>query len=331
MSYILSPYEELEFIPLLNLEHSRKTKDGWNFRCPVCGDSKKSEYKRRGWILADVDKIVYYCHNCHLSTTFRHFIKMTHPDVFDQYILKEKEVMLEKLKEGNFIRGKAKSFNIIDEKRERKLKLFKPNPKYFLPLPQHAIDYCKRRLIPDDIIERLFWTAKYDNKGEVWTYGDALCFPLWKGDEMYGFQIRKLDRKVYLTYCDQEEFKVYNIFNVDLSQPVFIFEAIIDSLAMDNSIAVLGSSIQDNVLERIEKPVFVFDNDFTGMEQAYKYVKAGHEVFVWPETVNRKDFNSLMVDDGWTTDQIRMMVLKNISSGFEAEVAIKLRMQRMKK
>ena len=88
---ILDPQQELEFIPQLHLDRVSVHKHGWNFRCPICGDSKKSKYKKRGWILPSVDKVVYYCHNCFVSITFRNFLKQTHPDVFEKYKQEEKK------------------------------------------------------------------------------------------------------------------------------------------------------------------------------------------------------------------------------------------------
>jgi hypothetical protein len=306
-------------------------KDGWNFRCPICGDSKKSKFKKRGWILPSVDKVVYYCHNCFTSITFRNFISQTHPDVFEKYKQKEKEVMFEKMKDGTLIRGKLKKFNVIAPHIERELELFDPNPKYFLPLTEEALAYCKKRKFPEGVVKNMFWTAKYDDKGEPWTYGDALCFPLWKGDKMYGFQVRHLKNKKFFTYCKQEAFKVYNIFNVDLTAPVYIFEAIIDSFAMSNSIAVLGASIQKRVLDKIEHPVFIYDNDTTGRKQALKQARLGREVFVWPDNVKGKDFNYLVAQKDWAPDKIRMMVIRNVFSGIEAEMKLSAQIARSKK
>ena len=47
----------LEYLPLPYIRVGEKIQ----LRCPICGDSKKSATKKRGWIYPDNS---YYCFNC---------------------------------------------------------------------------------------------------------------------------------------------------------------------------------------------------------------------------------------------------------------------------
>ena len=59
----------------------------FNFRCPLCGDSKRQRSKKRGYILQRAGKFGSYCHNCHESHSLRDFIGIVDPVLYDQYVI----------------------------------------------------------------------------------------------------------------------------------------------------------------------------------------------------------------------------------------------------
>ena len=66
----MSVYIDKKYISLLAPRMKQFKQRGeflWNFRCPVCGDSKKSKTKSRGWIFLKGAKFRFYCHNFNLS------------------------------------------------------------------------------------------------------------------------------------------------------------------------------------------------------------------------------------------------------------------------
>jgi len=61
ISYEFKQYineKALEYLPMQKLKVGNK----YNFRCPFCGDSKKSATKKRGWWYNDTCS--YHCFNC---------------------------------------------------------------------------------------------------------------------------------------------------------------------------------------------------------------------------------------------------------------------------
>ena len=48
---------------------------GYRFRCPYCGDSKKSQSKARGHVVEKWGGKFFKCHNCGLSKSFDQFLK----------------------------------------------------------------------------------------------------------------------------------------------------------------------------------------------------------------------------------------------------------------
>ena len=74
----------------------KKKNDGlYNFRCPYCGDSKKSQTKARGFMFRKENSMIYKCHNCGVGASFKNFLKQVDSKIYNEYILeryKKKEV-----------------------------------------------------------------------------------------------------------------------------------------------------------------------------------------------------------------------------------------------
>ena len=85
-----------KFIGLISTKLSKFKKvkaDLYNFRCPICGDSKKNKNKARAYIYAIKNNANFKCHNCGSSLSFNNFLKDQYPQLHRQY-------KLEKFKSG---------------------------------------------------------------------------------------------------------------------------------------------------------------------------------------------------------------------------------------
>ena len=76
----------------------RVKSDLYNFRCPICGDSKKNKTKTRGYLYTIKADVNFRCHNCGASMTFSNFLKEIDPVVHKQYVF-------ERFKQGTTGRG----------------------------------------------------------------------------------------------------------------------------------------------------------------------------------------------------------------------------------
>jgi len=86
----MSVYIDRKYLLLISsrLERfSQKKEDLFNFRCPICGDSKKNKLRARGYIYRKNNDYFYTCHNCRASTTFSKFLKQIDEDFHRQYVL----------------------------------------------------------------------------------------------------------------------------------------------------------------------------------------------------------------------------------------------------
>ena len=97
------------------LEKFKRVKgDLYNFRCPLCGDSKKHKNKARGYVYPLKADMNYKCHNCGASSTFSNFLKQIDPTLHKQYTM-------EKFKDGHT----GKNFVVDEPKFEFNKPVFK--------------------------------------------------------------------------------------------------------------------------------------------------------------------------------------------------------------
>lgn len=317
--------EQITYLLQLNLQGLKKTESGYNFRCPICGDSKKNISKKRCWALTrkDPNNLIVYCHNCGYSSNFKFFLKNVNSYLFSDYIKKEKEEKINDIKEGRLL-SKAKPQGNINIDTPIKYQ-FKLNKKYFKPAKdfKQAVEFCKKRDILDQI-DDLYYCVHPKN-----LCSGMVIFPCYMpdGETLYAFSARHTDFKRFYIHSKNESFKVFNIFGVDKNENVFIFESIIDSYTMTNSIAALGSDISENILKLIKNPIFIFDNDTTGRKKTLKYLQNGYRCFIPPDDFRFKDFNEAICN-GWSKDQINRMVHENIFRGFSGIARINFKLMR---
>jgi transcription elongation factor Elf1 len=316
---------ELDFVHTLPLRNRRKHSKGFNFSCDVCNDKKK-----RGYLLIGHDKIVIHCFNCGLNTNLRKYLQLYEPSMFDEYLQVERKEKLENLHQGIVSIKKEVIQSPVINTNIDNLSVFKFNKKYFIPASENkdCVDYCKQRKIPDEILQTLKYCTHPTN-----ICSGMLIFPCyWKdGEHVYAFQGRSLSDKRFYIHSKHDSFKVYGIFQVDLTKPIYIFESIIDSYCKKNSIAMMGSDISLPVLRMIEKPVMCMDNDLTGLRKTLKYAENGCSVFIWPTGIKGKDCNELMEKWNWSAETIENMIKGNIYDKFAAVAILKLRLRNKKK
>jgi len=291
----LPDFKEREYISKLPFQ-TTKHGNGYNLRCPICGDSKVKESKKRGWILTDRSPFVYYCFNCGTSISFQSFLKKTSPILFEEY---QKD--LDKI----FFRPKPASVKIQTVKESNiDLNFSKLSLKVFAPIKESQIhiDYCQERKIPQSVIDRLYY-IKNPNliSSNNFLTSSFLIFPFYykNTDYVYGFQGRNITKKEFYTHLFPNFPKIYNMYGVDYSKPVFVLESIIDTLFIPNSIAMLGADLKESFIKKYPKDtfVFLFDNDETGKLKSQKYLNKNLSVVLYPKNFPYKDINEMVVKD----------------------------------
>jgi transcription elongation factor Elf1 len=327
MSYIDSKY-----IGLVSsrLEKFKRVKNNlYNFRCPYCGDSKKYRNKARGYIYQSKNDHNFKCHNCGVSRSFTNFLKDIDVPLYDQYVL-------ERYKNG--LTGK--NSNTADPE----FKFNKPSfSKSQLDLPkiselnkEHlARKYVEDRQIPEKYLDKLYYCENF----KEWTNSQKQTFSSIQNDEpriiiplvnkgkVFGFQGRSLKKKSQVKYItiilDETPPKIYGMDDLDWDKTVYIVEGPIDSMFIENSIAMVGADIDKMFLITHYDVdfVMVYDNEKRNKQIVDKMEKAIDlklPIVIWPTEVREKDIND-MVMSGL---DVNSMLKSNTFRGLEAKAKL---------
>lgn len=278
----------------------------YNFRCPICGDSKRNSYKTRGYIYEKKDHLLYFCHNCGASMRFGNFLK-TFDSVLHQEYVQEK--FIEKM--GGHTQPKADITTIVWPKYrlDSPLKTLK---KISALDPDHpAKRYVMKRKIPTKYHHKLFYCPKFKN----WVNGvipdkfkdpdpdePRLIIPfIDKKGNCFGVQGRsfKPDGIRYITIMFEEGApKVFGLDDLDYEKHVYVLEGPIDSMFIENSVAMAGSDLNSQFLSNMnkDKVTFIYDNEPRNKEivgRMEKVIENGYNIVIWPDDLTYKDINDM--------------------------------------
>jgi transcription elongation factor Elf1 len=308
-----------KFIGLVSskLEKFKRVKANlYNFRCPICGDSKKNRSKTRGYIYAVKANTNFKCHNCGSSMSLNNFLKQVDPVIQKQYTM-------EKFKSGhtgrNFVIDEPE-FKFESPKFKRKLKLPKASEH-----PKPAGYLTARKLNPADFyyaekfkkfvntLKQTFEDTKYDE--------ERIIIPLYYEKNLIGLQGRSLgpSKVKYITVMLNDDApKIYGLDNIRKDAPVYITEGPFDSTFIRNSIAMCGA---DANVDRwgISNPVWIYDNEPRNIEIVRRIgntIDSGDSIVIWPESIDDKDIND-MVMSGL---DVQSVIESNTYSGLEAKL-----------
>jgi len=285
----------------INLVSSRLQKfkrvkpDLYNFRCPICGDSKKNKSKTRGYLYAIKANVNFKCHNCGASMSLNNFLKTLDPVIQKQYAF-------EKFKDGHTGR------NFVVEEPEFKFETPKFSPKMDLPRASE-ISAAKLYLEKRGLDPTKFY---YTNKFKAWVntlvdkfdnieYDEPrIIIPLIYENQLIGFQGRALgpNSVKYITIMLEENApKVYGIDKINEKEPIYIVEGPFDSHFLDNSVAMVGADLDTRPFGW-SNYIWVFDNEPRNREivsRIERCINRGDKVVIWPSHIQEKDVNEMIL------------------------------------
>ena len=299
---------------ILNKSHNdphkkiiREYPDKFNLSCPICGDSQKTSSKKRGNLY--FKNMMYICYN--ESSCNRSFTKLL--KTFDiQMDLSKKMEMYEYIEKNvQFTKRDDVNITSLDKliPEEDLLKFY--SDKYsrgltdLMPLQKNsAVDYHVRNIRQikntKDIYQGMY------NFSATWKQ-PVMVFLNRMGDKIISLQVRNLleGKKRYFKIFDftfiydmmypendldeQERISYnklshfFNIFNIDFSSKITIFEGYADSLFLPNSIGQVGVNTDVSFLLNEEgiDIRFVYDNDEAGLKKTVSMLENGRHVFLW--------------------------------------------------
>lgn len=287
------------------------------FKCPECRDHKK-----RGYLLTNdngVATIGCLRGSCQLHSSFNKYLKTYHPLVYKDWVqdiyvgVRFEKVDISHLEE--------ELSNVVDNSEEVEYELFLSlKEKVDSPVRKAAIKFINDRKIPKFLARNFYYC-------EEGRYANRIIIPHYNRDgSFFHFEARDLSPDSYIRYLYPFGWKdnVYNLPNINKEEDYFIFEGIIDSQFVENSVGARGVKKYQNVLDSIHKSlhknaIMFADGDNEGLRAAYKYLQKGFRVFKWTKEMLKygKDLNNLVIngyfkpEDFTKKGQIKKEVIMN--------------------
>jgi transcription elongation factor Elf1 len=322
MSYIDTKY--LNIIGPQLLQFKKKGDFLWNFRCPYCGDSQKSRTKARGFVYRKKNDLFYKCHNCGIGTTLGKLIEYVDSKIHKDYIMERYRCGVKTNNpEPEF------KFDVPIFRKKGVLKSLKSISDLSTEHPARKI--VEERLIPSEFLSDLYLCESF------YKFTNTLVpnkFPSLDGDhprllipfrnekgEVFAYQGRSFGKEQpkYITIrLDDDTTKIFGLDRIDDSRQVYAVEGPLDSLFLDNCIAVGGADLA----KLTNDTVIIFDNEPRNREickQMDSCIGFGKRIVIWPDSMKHKDIND-MIMAGYAKEQIQEIIDDNIFSGASAKL-----------
>lgn len=329
---------DLKFAKLLGarlLNFKQKKADLFTFS-HSCEDRSRGKVKVRAYIYRQQNALYVKCHHCGMSHRLSTFLSQESPVLADEYRL---ETYKEKINSGQIIPKQT-----IPETKPIKKESVDSVLDGLVPLTElrqnhPAVNYAKKRAIPEEHFKHIFFCAKFFKYAS--RYKDS--FLKMKGDyprlvlpyfdangRVYALTARAFGdeepKYIFLSIDEQKE-NIYGIWRIDPSKPIIAVEGQIDSLCIDNALAVGGADYNSALLRSLQsKLIIVPDNDFVRNKQVadsvQKAIKAGYSVSLFPPSFKYKDINEAMKKSKLSKKEIESMIIENVKRGAEAELEL---------
>ena len=324
--------------------------DRLNFSCPYCNDSRTDVRKKRGNLY--LDSLRFHCFNCGHSAGINRFLSDFNEELSneDKIAVHELQQNAKKFEKRVSSTQSSMSMTLLDKLAIPKDILFKQLGIISPYKDITASNYLKSRMInikdwkyfaynsltkelyilntsPSDRVIG-FQIRQLDPKSHKQRYTSSRLTKIYS--DVFNRDINGIVERLLLKeplgqkYIEEEDgvenivanldrlSGIFNIMNVNLSQPLTIMEGPIDSLAITNSIALQSAAKHlDGFFDEVENVRYLFENDKTGKEMSLKKMKNHKKVFLWGQYLdmiksktNIKDINDLQKQNLFNIDII---------------------------
>ena len=310
----------------------------YRFRCPFCGDSKKSSSKTRGYFYETGGKCKFKCHNCAASMGLGKFLGEVSPALAKEYrferFTNSRPAEPEPVSYATTTQAVFGSRTLLD--------------RFCTPLSElddnhKAKTYIIGRKIPDEYMSALYYTEnvvdimseidEYKESSEKIMKRDAIVIPFFdENKSLMCIQFRFFEGTLrYLTLkVTPDAMKMWGLDRVNWNERVYVCEGAFDAMFLPNCIAVAGASILSVIKYIKDKSrsdfVLIFDKDYRVNYEVYsqfaKAIAAGYKVVIFDQRFQAKDINSQVQDFGHSIPQVIDYIEKHTFSGLMAKLEL---------
>lgn len=202
--------------------------------------------------------------------------------------------------------------------------------------------YVADRMIPEKFFDKLYiimnfaewvntWKPDKFNWWQVKNSEPRLIIPFYnKHNQVYMVQGRafKMQEKTirYLSIKRNDNSpKIYGLERLDPTRQSFVLEGPLDSLFIDNAIAMAGADVSNLEAHTNDNHVMVYDNEPRSREivrRMYNDIENDIPIVIWPSSIAQKDVNDMILKGGHTKESINDIVNNSIYRGMAARMKL---------
>lgn len=314
---------------------SQKNADLYNFRCPLCGDSRKNQLKARGFVYRKGNDYFYRCHNCGVGISFSNFLKTIDANTHREYVLER------------YSAGENKNSNYtkptFDDLKGNAYARFTATKNIFSPSIKSidnledghlAREYILDRKIPQSKWSSIYYTEAfkdfldrdYPDHGKQNIPNDPRIVLFYRDEDgsVTNVSARALNASAtirYITVKVVEGRKAYGLESIDKTKRVFLVEGQFDSMFLPNCLASGDSALANCASNlNIDNLVLVWDNEPRNKEIVALLSDAidkNFTVVIWPTGLDGKDINEMVLSGVDVSDMIDSRVFSGAAARVE--------------
>jgi hypothetical protein len=274
--------------------------------------------KTRGYFYRRKSDLFFTCHNCGTSLSIGNFLKTIDPSLYREY-------QMERFKNESSGNTKAPDFTLAKTKPVFRKKVELPTINS-LPEDHVAKQYLLKRKIPRDRLDDIYYASSFKEyimagvPGYEKTLYDEprIVIPFYDEEKnLLGVQGRAIDdsKIKYITIKTHEDNKkIFGLDKVDLTKRIYVVEGPLDSMFLQNSVAMMDADLLKVVTILGDKDyVFVYDNEPRNSaitRQMEKTIQHKKNIFIWPLDIVSKDINDYILTGG-TAAEIQAIIDNN--------------------
>lgn len=328
-------YKQISFVSRLGVylrNFKQKKPRLWEFS-HSCEKETRGRYRARAYVYQykDTPNLNFRCHHCGSATSLANLIKDTSSSLYGEYRLEaykdfEQPVAapVAVVKQETVDANLAGLVNVTS-----------------LPASSSVRKFLERRKIPANKYKLLYvaphfykWAKQYNSAfNGVLDESPRLVLPYFDMDKkVVGFTARTFNPAIEPRYIhmriDKNAAFIYGLERLDMSKTIYVTEGHIDSLFLDNAIAVGGAHYDGEFIQSIkDRAVIIPDQDWKRNPQVAKQLKKvilnGFSVAFLPNTIKGKDLND-MVKAGMNIQDLKSTIDSHTTSGLAAQLEFSL-------
>jgi hypothetical protein len=189
-------------------------------------------------------------------------------------------------------------------------------------------------LIPKEFLNDIYFCShffKWTKIKSKWDY-PRLVIPFRdETGEVFAAQGRAFGSETpkYLTVKFDDKPKIFGLDRIDWDKRIYVVEGPIDSMFLDNCVAIAGADfniLQDEAIRddewSTEDTTLILDNEPRNKEIVRRMetlIDNNYELVIWPDTITQKDINDMVLEG---VKDIQKLIDNNTYKGLEARLQL---------